>query len=89
VERIAERDLLASQTLSCNEVHFLYQDAKTAVCCDIGYAATAIFSMRMLCSCAMVSALVGAIAGYKRFRRQRDLWGPYHSMQALEVGSYL
>ena len=45
--------------------------------------------MRMLCSCAMVSALVGAIAGYKRFRRQRDLWGPYHSMQALEVGSYL
>ena len=33
--------------------------------------------------------LIASIAGYKRFRRKKDLWGPYASVQALEVGSYL
>jgi len=35
----------------------------------------------------MVPAAVGAIAGYKRFRKV--LWGPYASTKALEVGAYL
>ena len=77
------------QTVQCSTVHAMYQDAKTAVCCDVAYGLTAIWAMRFVCLLAMAAATVGAIAGYKRFRRQRDLWGPYASMQALEVGSYL
>jgi len=86
---IAERNVLVGQTLECSTVYHLYLDAKTAVCCDVAYAFTAIWSMRLICILAMLSAIVSAIAGYKRFRRQRDLWGPYASIQALEVGSYL
>jgi len=80
---------LVRQTVRCGTVHAIYQDARTAVCCDAAYAITAIFIGRFVCLIAMCTATVGAIMGYKRFRRQRDLWGPYASMEAREVGYYL
>ena len=60
-----------------------------AVCCDIAYAFTAQWSVRLVTSLVILASLIAAIAGYKRFRRKKDLWGPYASVQALEVGSYL
>ena len=96
VDRLAQEAAVVSadaalvrQTVRCGTVHAIYQDARTAVCCDAAYAITAIFIGRFVCLIAMCTATVGAIMGYKRFRRQRDLWGPYASMEAREVGYYL
>jgi len=62
---------------------------RTSVCCDLAYAITAMWMVRLVVALAILASAVSAIAGYKRFRRQRDLWGPYATLQALEVGAYL
>ena len=76
-------------TLACATFHGLYEEAHTAICCDLAYAFTAMWSVRLVSAWAMLLAAVSAVAGYKRFRRQKNLWGPYASVEALEVGSYL
>ena len=73
--------------MSCDSVFEIFLRAKSAVCCDLAYASTFLWIARLLSAVWMVPAAIGAIAGYKRF--QRVLWGPYASVQALEVGAYL
>lgn len=75
--------------MSCPAIHSLYVDMHTSVCCDLAYAFTAMWCVRLVTSFAILASAVAAIAGYKRFRRTRNLWGPYASIYALEVGSYL
>jgi len=76
-------------TLACATFHGIYEEAHTSICCDLAYAFTAMWSVRMVSAWAMLLAAISAVAGYKRFRRQKNLWGPYASVEALEVGSYL
>ena len=38
-------------------------------------------------ACVLLPATLAALAGYKRF--PREVWGPYSSVQAKEVGAYL
>eukprot|EP00964_Phaeocystis_antarctica_P071419 scaffold43572_cov61-Phaeocystis_antarctica.AAC.3 len=73
--------------MSCSSVHVIFKRAKSAVCCDLAYATVFLWVARLISAAWMVPAAVGAIAGYKRFRKV--LWGPYASVQALEVGAYL
>ena len=73
--------------MSCGNVYDIFTRAKTAVCCDLAHATNFLWISRVLTAVFMLPAAVGAIAGYKRFRRK--LWGPYASVQALEVGAYL
>ena len=75
--------------LACRHFHALYERAHTAICCDVAYAFTAQWSVRLVTAWVMLASLIASVAGYKRFRRTKDLWGPYASVQALEVGSYL
>lgn len=75
--------------MACDKVHELYLQLKTAVCCDAGYALTILWVSRLVVAALMIASCISAIAGYKRFRRQKDLWGPYATTQALEVGAYL
>ena len=79
----------AARARRCAKLHERYLEVRTAVCCDVAYSLSVIWAMRFVCILAHAAATVAAVAGYKRFRRQRDLWGPYASIQALEVGSYL
>lgn len=76
-------------SMNCAKIHKLYLEMHTAVCCDLGYAFTAMWMPRLVTAFGLLASAVAAIAGYKRFRRQRDLWGPYATVQALEVGAYL
>ena len=73
--------------MSCGNVFAILTRAKTAACCDLAHATNFLWISRLLTAAFMVPAAVGAIAGYKRFRRK--LWGPYASVQAQEVGAYL
>ena len=73
--------------MSCGSVHVIFTRAKSAICCDLAYATVFLWVARLISAACMVPAAVGAIAGYKRFRKV--LWGPYASTQALEVGAYL
>jgi hypothetical protein len=75
--------------LACAHFHAIYQRVHTAVCCDVSYAFTAQWSVRIMTSGVLLASLIASIAGYKRFRRKKDLWGPYASIESLEVGSYL
>ena len=87
VQRIGEALATVRTVMSCDAVHALIVEAKTALCCDLAYATTFLFISRLVTSFWMIPAAIGAIAGYKRFRSV--LWGPYASVQALEVGAYL
>ena len=75
--------------LDCGGIHEQYIHVHTAVCCDVGYAFFAQFTTRLVGAWSLFASLLASIAGYKRFRRKKDLWGPYASVEALEVGSYL
>ena len=75
------------EVMSCGNVHALYKEAKTAVCCDWAYAANFLWVSRVATAVAALAAAVAAIAGYKRFHK--TLWGPYASVQSQEVGAYL
>ena len=77
------------EMMACGKVHSLYEEVHTAVCCDLAYAFTAMWSARFVAIWAIAACAVAAVAGYKRFRKQRNLWGPYATVQSLEVGSYL
>ena len=77
------------QRLRCAKLHGIYSEMRTSVCCDFAYAISAMWMVRLAVAFAILASAVSAIAGYKRFRRQRDLWGPYATLQALEVGAYL
>ena len=85
--RIGEALATVRTVMSCDAVHARIVEAKAALCCDLAYATTFLFAARLVTAVWMVPAAVGAIAGYKRFRRV--LWGPYAPVQALEVGAYL
>ena len=87
VQRIGDALATVRTVMSCDAVHALIVEAKTALCCDLAYATTFLFISRLVTSFWMIPAAIGAIAGYKRFRSV--LWGPYASVQALEVGAYL
>ena len=71
----------------CSAVYALWLQAKSSICCDFGYAVTVVLVGRLLSAIVLIPAAVAAIAGYKRYRRH--LWGPYATIQALEVGAYL
>ena len=75
--------------LACDRIHGYYMEAHTAMCCDIAYALNATWMIRLVTIVVFIAALIASVAGYKRFRRKQDLWGPYASIEALEVGSYL
>ena len=75
------------EVMSCGNVHALYKEAKTAVCCDWAYAANFLWVSRVATAVVTLPAAVAAIAGYKRFHK--TLWGPYASVQSQEVGAYL
>ena len=76
-----------NEVMACGLIYELFQDAKRALCCDFGYAVAVVFVGRMISALVLIPAIISAIAGYKRFRR--TLWGPYATIQALEVGAYL
>lgn len=75
--------------LACSRIHERYIEVHTAICCDVAYAFTATWMVRLVTTAVLVASLIASVAGYKRFRRKKDLWGPYASIEALEVGSYL
>ena len=75
------------QVTDCSAVYALWLQVKSSICCDFGYAVTVALVGRLLAAIALIPAAIAAIAGYKRFRRH--LWGPYATIQALEVGAYL
>ena len=75
--------------LACSRIHEMYLEVHTAVCCDVAYAFTAQWATRLVTCWMILACLIASIAGYKRFRRQKDLWGPYATIEALKVGSYL
>ena len=75
--------------MACDRIHSLYREVHTAVCCDLAYALSAMWSARLVAAWAIAASCVSAVAGYKRFRRHKSLWGPYASVQSREVGSYL
>jgi hypothetical protein len=87
--QIAGTATAVHDSMACRHMHGLYSEVRTAVCCDLAYALTAMWSVRLVATILICVAAVSGIAGYKRFRRTRDLWGPYASFEALEVGSYL
>ena len=94
IDRLRRETLNISASLTgvgeasdCGAIHELYQELKTALCCDMSYGVTFLW-IGMLGTAALTApAAVAAIMGYKRFRRV--LWGPYATLQALEVGAYL
>ena len=77
------------EMMACDRIHSLYREVHTAVCCDLAYALSAMWSARLVAAWAIAASCVSAVAGYKRFRRHKSLWGPYASVQSREVGSYL
>jgi len=77
----------ANQAMDCPSVYALYLEAKASICCDFAYGVTVVAVGRLISAFTLAPAAVAAIAGYKRFRR--FLWGPYATIQALEVGAYL
>ena len=87
MQSIVDRLATVRTVMSCGAVYQIWTRAKTALCCDVAYSTVFLWVARLLTCVWMVPAAISAIAGYKRFRRV--LWGPYATVQALEVGAYL
>ena len=86
---VANKAVEVHDMLACSRIHEMYLEVHTAVCCDVAYAFTAQWATRLVTCWMILACLIASIAGYKRFRRQKDLWGPYATIEALKVGSYL
>ena len=85
---VANKAVEVHDMLACSRIHEMYLEVHTAVCCDVAYAFTAQWATRLVTCWMILACLIASIAGYKRFRRQKDLW-PYATIEALKVGSYL
>ena len=77
----------AKARMECSGLHAQYLELKQALCCDFAYALTFLGVARLMSAFVLLPATLAAIAGYKRF--PREVWGPYSSIQAREVGAYL
>ena len=76
-----------NEAVDCRAVYALWMRARASICCDFSYGVAVVAISRLITAIVLVPATISAIAGYKRFRRV--LWGPYATVQALEVGAYL